>query len=142
MISKRLRLFSLAAALGVLPLPAFAWELVYTPVNPNFGGNPMNGSFLLGTAQAQDKHKEPDSDSEDSPLQDFNKQLQRALLNKLVSTTIANSEIVGADGKFLPGEWVFGDFSLTIVAIPGTGEILMTTTDTLTGESTQVRINQ
>jgi curli production assembly/transport component CsgF len=27
--------------------------LVYHPVNPTFGGNPLNGSFLLSTAQAQ-----------------------------------------------------------------------------------------
>jgi curli production assembly/transport component CsgF len=33
--------------------PAFASELVYHPVNPTFGGNPLNGSFLLSTAQAQ-----------------------------------------------------------------------------------------
>lgn len=32
---------------------AFASEMVYHPVNPTFGGNPLNGSFLLSTAQAQ-----------------------------------------------------------------------------------------
>jgi curli production assembly/transport component CsgF len=30
-----------------------ASEIVYHPVNPTFGGNPLNGSFLLSTAQAQ-----------------------------------------------------------------------------------------
>jgi len=34
-------------------VPALASELVYHPVNPTFGGNPLNGSFLLSTAQAQ-----------------------------------------------------------------------------------------
>jgi curli production assembly/transport component CsgF len=33
--------------------PAFASEMVYHPVSPTFGGNPLNGSFLLSTAQAQ-----------------------------------------------------------------------------------------
>jgi len=33
--------------------PAFASEIVYHPVNPNFGGNPLNGSALLSQAQAQ-----------------------------------------------------------------------------------------
>jgi curli production assembly/transport component CsgF len=33
--------------------PAFASEMVYHPVNPTFGGNPLNGTFLLSTAQAQ-----------------------------------------------------------------------------------------
>ena len=29
-----------------------ATELVYTPVNPSFGGNPLNGTWLLNNAQA------------------------------------------------------------------------------------------
>jgi curli production assembly/transport component CsgF len=33
--------------------PAFASEMVYHPVSPAFGGNPLNGTFLLSTAQAQ-----------------------------------------------------------------------------------------
>jgi curli production assembly/transport component CsgF len=32
---------------------ASATQLVYQPTNPNFGGNPLNGSYLLTTAQAQ-----------------------------------------------------------------------------------------
>ena len=32
---------------------SFATEQVYRPVNPTFGGNPLNGNFLLSTAQAQ-----------------------------------------------------------------------------------------
>ena len=34
-------------------LPAAASEQVYRPVNPVFGGNPLNGTFLLQQAQAQ-----------------------------------------------------------------------------------------
>lgn len=42
------------AALSVsASAPALASELVYHPVSPTFGGNPLNGSFLLSTAQAQ-----------------------------------------------------------------------------------------
>ena len=33
--------------------PAFASQLVYHPINPALGGNPLNGSSLLATAQAQ-----------------------------------------------------------------------------------------
>jgi curli production assembly/transport component CsgF len=32
---------------------AMATEQVYRPVSPTFGGNALNGSFLLSTAQAQ-----------------------------------------------------------------------------------------
>ncbi|MBO9172249.1 curli assembly protein CsgF [Rhizobium sp. L245/93] len=34
---------------------AYASQLVYTPVNPTFGGSPQNGSWLLSQASAQGK---------------------------------------------------------------------------------------
>jgi curli production assembly/transport component CsgF len=42
-----------AAASTALSTTGFATEQVYRPVSPTFGGNPLNGSFLLSTAQAQ-----------------------------------------------------------------------------------------
>ena len=39
------------AALGAVA--SAAAPLVYSPVNPSFGGNPLNSSHLLGTASAQ-----------------------------------------------------------------------------------------
>ncbi|MCJ2038526.1 curli assembly protein CsgF [Methylobacterium sp. J-059] len=33
--------------------PGSATEQLYRPVSPTFGGNPLNGTFLLSTAQAQ-----------------------------------------------------------------------------------------
>jgi curli production assembly/transport component CsgF len=33
--------------------PALATEQIYRPVSPTFGGNPLNGNFLLSTAQTQ-----------------------------------------------------------------------------------------
>jgi curli production assembly/transport component CsgF len=51
MIGRNLAVIAVAAmGLGV---PACASEMVYHPVNPTFGGNPLNGSFLLSTAQIQ-----------------------------------------------------------------------------------------
>ena len=53
-MSKRLWTVVAVIAVGIdASAPAFASELVYHPVNPTFGGNPLNGSFLLSTAQAQ-----------------------------------------------------------------------------------------
>lgn len=43
---------SLAAAMS-LCTPAAAERLVYSPINPSFGGNPMNSSHLLSLASAQ-----------------------------------------------------------------------------------------
>jgi len=47
--------FRIACAVGVIGLstPVMATEQVYHPVSPTFGGNPLNGTFLLSTAQAQ-----------------------------------------------------------------------------------------
>ncbi len=33
--------------------PLLASSLVYTPTSPTFGGNPLNGTFLLSQAQTQ-----------------------------------------------------------------------------------------
>ena len=46
------RLVYFVGAIGFLT-PAFATEQVYHPVSPALGGNPLNGAFLLSTAQAQ-----------------------------------------------------------------------------------------
>lgn len=39
--------------LATAPSPPLASQLVYTPTNPTFGGNPLNGTFLLNAAQGQ-----------------------------------------------------------------------------------------
>lgn len=49
--------FTLFCSVIVLPVAAPASELVYTPVNPSFGGSPLNGQWLLGYAGAQNKFK-------------------------------------------------------------------------------------
>jgi curli production assembly/transport component CsgF len=41
------------AGCAAFPWSASATQLVYQPTNPTFGGNPLNGTFLLSTSQAQ-----------------------------------------------------------------------------------------
>lgn len=48
-----LRTASAALGLVLLISPSRATQLVYHPANPTFGGNPLNGSYLLSQAQAQ-----------------------------------------------------------------------------------------
>ncbi|MBB3170062.1 curli assembly protein CsgF [Simiduia aestuariiviva] len=65
-----------------------ASELIYTPVNPNFGGNALNGSYLLGNASAQDTNKNPDlGDGYQAPsdIERFTSSLQSRLLNQLLT---------------------------------------------------------
>ncbi|PTM41480.1 curli production assembly/transport component CsgF [Bosea sp. 124] len=52
-----LRTVAIVTMIGFLASSAavHAGEQVYRPTNPTFGGNALNGSFLLSTAQAQGK---------------------------------------------------------------------------------------
>lgn len=55
--------FSFAALVSIIVLislsssitAARAGQLIYTPVNPTFGGNPFNGDWLLNQGILQDK---------------------------------------------------------------------------------------
>ncbi|MFV0282428.1 MAG: curli assembly protein CsgF [Castellaniella sp.] len=53
---------SLAAAGLLMSSPVPAGQLVYIPVNPVFGGNPLNGSYMLQSAQAQKSYPYPIDD--------------------------------------------------------------------------------
>src|SRR3546814_7176938 len=45
---------------------ASAQDMVYTPINPSFGGNPFNSSHLIGIANAQNNFKDPKSTTSNS----------------------------------------------------------------------------
>jgi curli production assembly/transport component CsgF len=129
---------------ALAPVAAQATQLVYTPINPMFGGNPINGSVLLNNAQSQNKKIDPASQSssaalQDSALQDFNATLQRSILSRLASA--ATSNILGNSGQLIPGTVETGDFRITIADI-GAGLLRITTTDRVTGDSTSFQVGQ
>lgn len=67
-------------------LGAKAQDFVYTPINPAFGGNPYSYSWLLSSAQSQNKieSKKTSSYSYDKdPLKRFEEDINRQILNKL-----------------------------------------------------------
>jgi curli production assembly/transport component CsgF len=119
-----------------------ASDLVYVPVNPSFGGNPYNGSVLLNSAQATNKHTAPSSSAggfaQQTPLKQFNDMLERSILNQL---TAAATSKVSAGGKLIPGTVETGNFSITIVDLGG-GLLQVTTTDKVTGVSTSFQVGQ
>lgn len=129
----------LAACLSV----ASATEMVYVPLNPSFGGNPANGLVLLGSAQATNKHKESGlggpSIFNQSPLQQFNDTLERAVLGQLASS--ATSKVIGPDGKLIPGSVETGNFRIQITDL-GAGNLRVTTTDKVTGTATSFEVGQ
>ncbi|ASR89536.1 MULTISPECIES: curli assembly protein CsgF [Alcaligenes] len=130
---------------GALFAPVHATELIYTPVNPNFGGSPLNGQWLLNSAQVTNKHTDPEAEDlgssfeQRTPFQDFNDQLERSVLSRLASA--ASSQFVDSNGKFVPGTFETGSFTVSVVDIGG-GALTITTTDRITGASTTFRVMQ
>jgi curli production assembly/transport component CsgF len=71
---------------------AQAGTLVYTPTNPTFGGNPLNGSYLFNSAQAQNQYTQSSANgsgaglgSTPSPGQIFAQQLTSQLYSSLAN---------------------------------------------------------
>jgi len=122
--------------LALLALSAGASELVYTPVNPTFGGSPLNGSYLLGMAQANNHFQA--ATPQESQLQQFNKTLQQTILSRIASSI--SSQIVDSKGNLIPGELDTQNFSISIVDL-GNGTLKITTTDKTTGESTSFEVS-
>ena len=118
-------------------LHATASDLVYTPVNPSFGGNPLNGNMLLNNAQAENDISDPSLDEELNALDDFNDRLQRALLTRL--TRSVTSSIIDDMGNLIPGQTVTTDFIIDVVD-EGDGTLSVTTTDRNTGDETVFRV--
>jgi curli production assembly/transport component CsgF len=134
--------FALTALSCLLASSTAASELVYTPVNPLFGGHPHNGQTLLSLAQVTNKHKEPrderfDETGRPNPLQQFAETLERSILSQLSSAAV--SRVMGPHGTLQPGTVETGNFRITIVDAGG-GILTITTTDKVTGASTSFQI--
>jgi curli production assembly/transport component CsgF len=106
-----------------------ATEIVYTPVNPSFGGNPLNGNFLLQKAQSQNAHK---ADSGGLSFVDkFQDALERNIINSLTRRI--------ADGELVEGVYNTGEF---LVEVNGgsDGSVVVHITNLQTGEITIITI--
>lgn len=136
-------LFTFAFGVLLWSGAACATELVYVPVNPNFGGSPLNGSNLLAVASATNKHgfqNGPGSSLlNQSPLAQFNQTLERMVLSQLA--TSATSKLMGPDGKLVPGSFTTENFIITVTDLGG-GMLRVTTTDKATGAVTSFEVSQ
>lgn len=141
--SKMARGFSFALASSLVCVSVNATELVYFPLNPSFGGSPLNGQVLLNSALATNKHKAPDEDDfrfeDQTPLDIFNETLERAVLGQLAAA--ATSRIISSDGRLVPGNLETENFYINIVST-GNGRISITTTDKLTGNTNTFEVMQ
>ena len=118
---------------------AHASELVYTPINPSFGGSPLNGSMLLNKAQSQNKHKAPIN--EKSYAEKFQDSLERAYINRMVReiTDLAFGE--GVDDSIFNQDSIFmsGDYEIQVLT-SGVDSITVQITNTVTGEVVVVEV--
>lgn len=121
--------------------PAMASELVYQPVNPSFGGSPLNGSWLLNSAQIQDPHgflkdkQKPWTMPERDPLETFEERLTNQLLYRL------SGEIVDAafgEEGLEPGTYTVGDYIIDVTT--GPDGIKLVITDIGTGNTTTIEV--
>jgi curli production assembly/transport component CsgF len=127
------RCAALGVAFGGLLAMAQASELVYTPVNPSFGGNPLNGTWLLGNAQAQNDNSSPSPGmgsgyTGTTALERFTAQLESRLLSDLM-TNIQTGET---------GTLVTSTFIVEIQDNANSGILSILVTDRTTGEVSEI----
>lgn len=126
----------LAAAVVSSGFAASAQELVYTPVNPSFGGDSFNSAHLLGIANAQNDYKDPNATTTgNSQIDQFLRQLQSRLLSSLAAQV--NDAIFG-DNPQESGTITFGDQTITFVRL--LDSVALTITDSTTGAVTEISI--
>ena len=141
---KKLLLYATCGMAGVLLLAPVsvtgASELVWIPINPSFGGSPYNASWLMASAQAQNRHvAEPEGYTRPDPIDDFEYSLNRALLSRLSRKIL--DEAFGEESLLPEGEteaqYTVGDYTIDITT---DGQINVQITDTLTGDITIVQV--
>jgi len=140
-------MYSKAIVVSLLVLatqPAGATEIVYTPVNPSFGGSPLNGPVLMNSANAQNKHTDPALESalsrlsNQTPLDQFNARLQSLVLDRIAQSITGS--LFDSQNHLQPGQVETSAFIITIVDI-GNNMLLITTTDKSTGATTSFQVS-
>jgi len=109
---KTLQLFFVLLCASVLS--AAAQDFVYVPVNPSFGGNPYNYSWLLNSATAQNKLQDPDRTDYEynrDPLKDFQESLNRQILSRL-SRQLVDDQF--SEESLEPGVYEMGSYVIQI----------------------------
>lgn len=129
-----------------------AQDLVYTPVNPSFGGNPLNSSHLLNIANAQREATARDANDDEfgsgggtgadaadgtSDVDLFIRQLEGRLLSALASQV---TEAIFGDTPQDSGTVVFGTTTVTFAR--SVDNITLVITNALDGTVTEIVVPQ
>jgi curli production assembly/transport component CsgF len=135
-------LFLLASAAILCADGCIAGTLIYTPINPSFGGNPLNGPTLLSQAQAQNQFTQSSSSSAGSAAQtpgqifaqELTSQLYSSLANQITQAIFgqnaAQSGTFSFQGTTINFQHVGGNIQISIndgqtitnVTVPATSE--------------------
>lgn len=86
-------------------------DLVYRPINPAFGGDTFNYQWMLSSAQAQNEFEESSGGFSNNPLDDFEDNLNRQILNELSRRLI--TQIFG-EGEIEDGSFSFGTLDINV----------------------------
>jgi len=117
---------------------SYGQQLIYRPLNPAFGGSPLNYSWLLNSANAQNKfQKSSDYSFYNDPLANFQQSLQRQVLSELTQSIIRDKFGNNLDLS-QKSKLQFGEFSIEVN--PGIGGINIRIFNTSTGEETNITI--
>jgi len=111
-----------------------AQQLSYEPINPAFGGDTFNYTWLLNSANAQNSFTDPDeaNDNDESELAQFAENLNRQILGQL-SRSLFQTQL----GEGLQeGTFNFGSLALEI--FDSAEGLVINILDTGTGEQTQI----
>lgn len=127
-------LLAMSTQLGV-----YAGELRYMPVNPTFGGNPLNSSGLQANASAQNDYKAPKV-TPPTALEKFTENIQSAIMSRVQTATI--NALFDKNGLVPGKEYGAGNFSVKVTSDPNKpGELILVTTDKLSNQSTTINIS-
>ncbi|NML65738.1 hypothetical protein HHL22_11025 [Hymenobacter sp. RP-2-7] len=133
---KQLSTLLLLLALAIETHAAHAQRFVYTPINPAFGGNTFNYSWLQSSATAQNRIADPVSTSATTdPLAQFSANLNQQVLNQLTSRLITSQF---GQGAVKPGTYTVGAYQVQVSQ--ATSGVVITVTDSSTGNQTTITI--
>ncbi len=126
--------------LGLLLIPsgpANGQDLVYEPVNPAFGGSGVNTQFLFQSANNQNPYGGgQDFGFRDDPLQNFQRRLQRQVLDQ-ISRQVIEQRFGDID---LTQEGTFDFDQFTVDVTPGPSGISIRVFNKQTGESSTIEV--
>jgi len=118
----------------------YGQDLIYIPKNSAFGGNALNYSWMLNSANAQNTITAPGSgDFEDfttDPLTEFSDGLNRQILSQ-ISQQIFDQQF-GENNILEAGNFEFGDLQVQVT--PGANGLVITITDFSTGGQSQITV--